>query len=121
MPSMAPHRRVLLNTASHLAPATVAPAPTAAASDDAPKYALPPIPLDSSTDLPSATSATLTLQEVEHFKEFGFVVKRGLIPKETLLPWVDRLWAATQDHPVRELLRDCPNRRACLPELGYSG
>ena len=102
------HRRVLLNTASHLA--APVPAPAAATSDDAPKYALPPLPLDSSTDLPSATSATLTLQEVEHFKEFGFVVKRGLIPKETLLPWVDRLWDATQDHPVRELSRDCPNR-----------
>ena len=29
---------------------------------------------------------------IEQFKTLGFVVKRGLIPRETLQPWVEKLW-----------------------------
>ena len=32
----------------------------------------------------------------EQFKRLGFVVKRGLIPRETLLPWVDKLWETVE-------------------------
>ena len=32
----------------------------------------------------------------ERFKTLGFVVKRGLIPRETLLPWVDTLWQTVE-------------------------
>eukprot|EP01052_Picozoa_sp_SAG31_P034110 SAG31_NODE_3938_length_3735_cov_3.200220_2_plen_181_part_00 len=56
-------------------------------------YPRPPNSLTPENDLPSATLPYLTAEEAEHFKTFGYVVKRGLIPRGTLLPWVDKLWA----------------------------
>ena len=35
----------------------------------------------------------LSDREVAFFKRFGFIVKRGLIPKKELAPWVDHMWA----------------------------
>jgi hypothetical protein len=34
---------------------------------------------------------------IEQFKTLGFVVKRGLIPRETLQPWVDKLWQTVDE------------------------
>ena len=34
----------------------------------------------------------LTPEEAEHFREFGFIIKRGLIPHEDLQPFVDLWW-----------------------------
>ena len=34
----------------------------------------------------------LTKAEAEQFKSAGYIIKRGLIPAEELLPFVDRLW-----------------------------
>ena len=53
----------------------------------------------------------LTPEEIEQFKTLGFIVKRGLIPKETLTPWVDKLWQTAherEDHFAGALKRDDP-------------
>ena len=34
---------------------------------------------------------------IEQFKTLGFVVKRGLIPRETLQPWVEKLWQTVDE------------------------
>ena len=64
-----------------------------------PAYALPPTALVRARDLPSATRPELTPEEVERFKRDGFVLKRGLIPRAELEPWVDRLWATAEGDP----------------------
>jgi hypothetical protein len=42
--------------------------------------------------LPGAFGIELTPEEIVQFKEEGWIVKRGLIPKEELTPWVHRSW-----------------------------
>ena len=44
---------------------------------------------------PGAFGIELTQEEIEQFKEQGWIVKRGLIPKEELSPWVARSWVRT--------------------------
>ena len=34
----------------------------------------------------------MTPEEIVQFKEQGWIVKRGLIPKDELTPWVKRSW-----------------------------
>jgi hypothetical protein len=48
----------------------------------------------------------------EQFKTLGFVVKRGLIPRDTLLPWVDKLWQTVEQQTDKfkaVLARDDPS------------
>ena len=45
----------------------------------------------------SAVRPDLTLEEIEQFKTLGFIVKRGLIPKQTLTPWVDHFWQTAHE------------------------
>ena len=42
--------------------------------------------------LPGAFGVELTAEEIEQWKTQGWIVKRGLIPKEELQPWVDAAW-----------------------------
>lgn len=43
-------------------------------------------------DPAAARQMGMSAAETEFFKEFGYIVKRGLVPKEELAPWVDKLW-----------------------------
>jgi hypothetical protein len=44
------------------------------------------------TDLPGANQRGLSRAEIDHFREFGYVVKRGLIPPATFDPFLDMWW-----------------------------
>ncbi len=47
---------------------------------------------DSANGMPETDNPVLTTGDVSHFKQRGFIVKRGLIPAEVLRSWLDRLW-----------------------------
>jgi hypothetical protein len=66
-----------------------------------------PIALAPESDLRGAAGPELTKEEAAHFREFGFVVKRGLIPAAELEPIVDLIWA---QRPITEagVVRDDP-------------
>lgn len=40
----------------------------------------------------AARQMSLSEREIAFFKEFGYIIKRGLIPAEDLRPWVDNFW-----------------------------
>ena len=93
------HKNMMRAIGDHLQPRRPphpAAATPAAAAERPAALALPPRPLDRSTDLPGATQPGLTPAEVARFKEWGFVVKRGLVDPAGLLPYVDALWATTE-------------------------
>ena len=43
-------------------------------------------------NLNGCDSIDLTAEEAEHFRQFGYIIKRGLIPREELEPFVDLWW-----------------------------
>jgi hypothetical protein len=45
--------------------------------------------------LPGALGIELTPEEIEQFKEEGWIMKRGLIPADELTPWVSRSWVCS--------------------------
>ena len=51
-----------------------------------------PVVHTTADSLPGAFGIELTPEEIVQFKEQGWIVKRGLIPKEELTPWVNRSW-----------------------------
>ena len=51
-----------------------------------------PVVHTTADSLPGAFGIELTPEEIVQFKEQGWIVKRGLIPKEKLTPWVNRSW-----------------------------
>ena len=57
------------------------------------RHPIPPTPLSSDLDLPGTTGLDITPAEAAQFREFGFLVKRGLIPAADLEPVVDLLWS----------------------------
>ncbi len=59
--------------------------------------ALDPMPTTPDQDLPGTNKPGLTPQEIEHFREFGYVIKRGLLPAETFSDVIDLWW---QQPPV---------------------
>ena len=59
---------------------------------------LDPIPLTRDLDPPGSDCLGLTPEEASQFRKFGYVVKRGLIPKDTFEP-ILRLW--WQQPPIR--------------------
>ena len=69
--------------------------------------ALEPLPTTPDQDLPGANKPGLTKQEIEHFREFGYVIKRGLISPDTFSDIIDLWW---QQPPVLAagLKRDDP-------------
>ena len=48
----------------------------------------------SGLDAEGADSLSLTPAEIEQFKERGYIIKRGLIPAETLAPFIERIWSS---------------------------
>ena len=46
----------------------------------------------SGLDAEGADSLSLTPGEIEQFKDRGYIIKRGLIPAETLAPFIERIW-----------------------------
>ena len=58
----------------------------------------PPLSLTPELDPPGADRLGLTPEEITQFREKGYVVKRGLIPKETFKPFHDLWW---QQPPIR--------------------
>ena len=60
---------------------------------------------DSANGMPETDNPVLTTGDVSHFKQRGFIVKRGLIPAEVLRPWLDRLWQT----PPRGVSREDPS------------
>ena len=52
----------------------------------------PPLPLTPDLDPPGADRLGLSPEEAEQFRTRGFVVKRGLIPRSDLAPFLDLLW-----------------------------
>jgi hypothetical protein len=99
-------RRVL----GHLAPPAAAAA--AAADDDTARRRNPsccdewsgcvPPRAITPADYPTAGEHTdsLTPDEAAHFREHGWLIKRGLIPQDKLLPFVDQVWDAVADAGV---------------------
>ena len=77
--------------------------PTPAAQDPEAAFFTkqPPVhssrPLTHDLDPPGSDKLGLTAEEVEQFRQTGFVVKRGLIPKEDFSAFVDLWW---QQPPV---------------------
>ena len=45
---------------------------------------LDPVPTTRDRDPPGADKLGLSPEEVRHFKEFGYIIKRGLIPEKDL-------------------------------------
>lgn len=96
-------RSVLRATLAHLQPAaTTAAAPTISsddylAADPRAAAAFPPgfrsHGPEADVDPAAALTMGLSEKEIAHFQEFGFIVKRKLIPAEDLAPWVDNMWA----------------------------
>ena len=72
--------------------------------EPAARAALPSTP---DLDPPGANQPGLSRQEIERFRESGYVIKRGLIPEEVLAPLVDLWW---QQPPVQAagMKRDDP-------------
>ena len=66
-----------------------------------------PVMLSPSTDLASSTLPYLTAEELARFRQWGFVVKRGLIPKALLKPWIEEFWRTVSSRPdhFRDALR----------------
>ena len=63
---------------------------TALATKAEPKIS--PMSLTPDLDPPGADQIGLTPEEITQFRELGYVVKRGLIPKETFSPFHDLWW-----------------------------
>ena len=95
-------RSVLACTLAHVA-RRPAPAPALAAAD----ALLPPDTVASPTeqdifprshgpesdvDPEAARRMGLSSKEIAFFKEFGYIVKRGLVPVEDINPWLDKFW-----------------------------
>ena len=57
-----------------------------------------PLSLTTELDPPGADRLGLTHEEIKQFREQGFLIKRGLIPKETFAPFHDLWW---QQPPVK--------------------
>ena len=85
----------------HLSPATIvatAAVPTGQQKRAAMKDERSPDPLDPLPSTPEhynvkgCDQVGLTQEEADHFREFGFIIKRGLIPREALQPFVDLWW-----------------------------
>ena len=51
-----------------------------------------PISLTPDLDPPGAERLGLTIEEIEQFREKGYIVKRGLIPPEGFKPFLDLWW-----------------------------
>lgn len=68
---------------------------------------LAPLPSTPDLDPPGADRLGLTREEIEQFRESGYLIKRGLIPEKDLAPFVDLWW---QQRPVLEagIKRDDP-------------
>ena len=47
---------------------------------------------DEASDLPGANRVGLSDAEVEFFKENGYLVKRRLIPRDVLAPFIEQIW-----------------------------
>ena len=47
---------------------------------------------DRDVDPAAARRMGMSPAETAFFKEFGYIVKRNLVPREELEPWVDQLW-----------------------------
>ena len=47
---------------------------------------------DKDVDPAAARKIGMSPAETAFFQEFGYIVKRGLVPTAELAPWVDRLW-----------------------------
>ena len=85
-------------TLGHLRPKVVA-TPAAVISPADPEAAAPEFPIgfgshgpDRDVDPEGARRMGMSAKESVFFKEFGYIVKRGLVPKAELAPWVDQLW-----------------------------
>eukprot|EP01051_Picozoa_sp_SAG22_P024845 SAG22_NODE_7075_length_779_cov_1.680882_1_plen_195_part_01 len=111
-------------TLRHLAP--VLPASPAPAAEALP----PPAPTVFATELPGCRSTVLSSEEIEHFKRYGWIVKRGLIPPEELAPIRDCIWSAAaalglpiaRDDPASFTLpRDHGLFPETLPKHTYNG
>jgi hypothetical protein len=72
----------------------MAPATAAAAGKDWANCSSPPRAI-TAADYPAAAerSDVLSPAEAEHFCEFGWVIKRALVPAAALRPFVDQAWA----------------------------
>ena len=100
-------RRPQQRRLAHLVAATEQKARTnhdALPADSVPDKASPePLePLPSTPEfynVPGCDGVELTPEEAAHFREFGFIIKRGLIPKEALQEFIDLWW---EQPPVRE-------------------
>eukprot|EP01045_Picozoa_sp_COSAG04_P007388 COSAG04_NODE_385_length_15323_cov_3.045586_9_plen_201_part_00 len=100
--------------AAHLAGAAAATAEESPdANDTAEKRlqrgkSLPFEPLVHSAEdsLPGAFGIELTPDEIEQFRTQGWIVKRGLIPKEELAPWVETAWNKVES--IAPVSRDDP-------------
>jgi hypothetical protein len=61
--------------------------------DDVGAVTTAPRPLTRAEDPPGADKPGLSPAEVQHFKEWGYVIKRGLLRPERLAPFVEQAWA----------------------------
>ena len=79
----------------HLCPMAAAPTAAAPTEDvDAREF---PVGFsahgpDRDVDPAAARRMGMSPAETAFFKEFGYIVKRNLVPREELEPWVDQLW-----------------------------
>ena len=73
---------------------TSASAAPAAAAAPAPARAVVAAPVVFTTELPGCRDTVLSPEEILHFKEHGWIVKKSLIPSEVLAPIRDCIWPA---------------------------
>ena len=66
-----------------------------------------PRPTTADLDPPGAEKLGLTIEEIDQFRKFGFVIKRGLIPCESFCTYIDLWW---QQPPIltAKMSRDDP-------------
>lgn len=87
------------------------PAPTPKDPESAFSSKMPParLPRSATPDLdpPGADRLGLSPEEVEQFRRFGFVIKRGLIPQQAFSPFLDLWW---QQPPATAASLDRNNR-----------
>jgi hypothetical protein len=64
-------------------------------------YPAVPVPTLFEDDLPGADQLGLTIEEIEHFRKTGYLIKRGLIPSATFAPFLDLWWQQPPIHAAK--------------------
>jgi hypothetical protein len=118
MPPPTPRRlRVALNHLTSGCAATTAPIASKANLKGTPPKGPGPAPVVFDKELPGCRGVDLSPEEIEHFKEHGWIVKKGLIDRAALAPIRDCIWPAAQVHMLAGLGRVLALHASCRPPV----